>query len=62
VFQHTPLAITFSPSSLEIFPPLIAPRFVIKETDVVTRTGGIAVASEVKETCCPYPVPPELVA
>jgi hypothetical protein len=59
--QHTPLAVTASPLSEVIFPPVIADDIVIAETALVVRTAGFRAFVE-NEISSPYAVPALLIA
>ena len=59
VLQQTPRAVTGTPPSLVILPPLVAVALVIEDAAVVVRTASDNV---VKLTSLPYAVPTLLVA
>ncbi len=60
VLQHTPLAVTGSPPSSKISPPLIAELSVI--TDIAEVVITMTPLCDAKLRPFPYPVPMPLVA
>jgi hypothetical protein len=62
ILQQTPLTVTGAPPSALIFPPLVAVVWATFETVAVVNEGTVLLASVVKVSWFPYPVPTLFVA